>query len=330
MTREKKNVLKEGNRWMRVGVLALTTAGPIVNTIMERLRQRSQSHRVQAEDMLENGHSQATQATVLDRLDELTLLGRQRVAEQAQQLQKQAQQWRSQAHQLRKALRKESRERRKLNKTIKRLRETGVDWSQDLLKRGEELTEGLVVQGGKLSHDLIERGGRVTQDFVKRGDQVRPDLVKRGGEFSHDLAERSEHLLQQRRKRNSTFWTIFGFSFGLVAAAIVTYFLVRKRIVQQEVEPEEHIELPQDRDLHVSSMNRPAGEIHHLHNDGTSVATLQTVDVKEDVEAPADATFVGVESTKRYYPVETVLEAKDLVYFASEEEAKAQGFSAAE
>jgi hypothetical protein len=327
MTREKKNVVKEGSRWVRVGVLALTTAGPIVNTIMERLRQRSQSLRAQTEDVPENGHSQAAQATALDRLDELTLLGRRRVAEQAQQLQKQAQQWRSQAHQLRKALRKESRERRKLNKTIKQLRETGVDWSQDLLKRGEELTEGLVVQGGKLSHDLMERGSRVTRDFAKRSDQVRHDLVKRGGKFSHDLAERGEHLLQPKRKRNGVFWSIFGFSFGLVAAAIVTYFLVRKRLGQQDVEPEEHIELPQDRDLQVSSMNRPGGEIHHLNNDGTLVATLHAVDVQEDVEAPADATFVGVVSTKRYYLVETALEAKDLVYFASEEEAKAQGFS---
>ena len=210
MTSEKKNVVKGRGRWVRVGVLALTTAGPVVNTIMKRLRQRSQALRVQTEDMPVNGHSQPAQATVLDRLDELTLLGRQRVAEQAQQLQKQAQQWRSQAHQLRKALRKESRERRKLNKTIKQVRETGVDWSQDLLKRGEELTEGLVLQGGKLSHGLMERGGKLTHDFAKRSDQVRHDLVKRGGKFSHDLAERGEHLLRPERRRNSAFWTIFG------------------------------------------------------------------------------------------------------------------------
>jgi len=39
---------------------------------------------------------------------------------------------------------------------------------------------------------------------------------------------------------------------------------------------------------------------------------------------------VGVKSSKLYYPVDTDLEQKDLVYFPSEEEAKAQGFTAAQ
>jgi hypothetical protein len=55
-------------------------------------------------------------------------------------------------------------------------------------------------------------------------------------------------------------------------------------------------------------------------------------------ERPLDATFIGVVSTKRYYPVETPLdqlqegqeEPLNVIYFASEDEAKEQGFSAAE
>jgi len=61
---------------------------------------------------------------------------------------------------------------------------------------------------------------------------------------------------------------------------------------------------------------------------------LQTlgVDVEKsaEVEIPVDATFVGVISTKRYYPVDTSLDVQDLVYFSTEDEAKAQGYTAAE
>jgi len=39
---------------------------------------------------------------------------------------------------------------------------------------------------------------------------------------------------------------------------------------------------------------------------------------------------VGVLSTKCYYPVDTELDTSDLVYFVSEDEARAQGFKAAE
>ncbi len=70
------------------------------------------------------------------------------------------------------------------------------------------------------------------------------------------------------------------------------------------------------------------GEISYIDQNGNSVATLEIVDV-ETAEQPGPA-FVGVKSTKLYYPVDTELEPEDVVYFASEEEAKAQGFNAAE
>src|SRR6266496_2694222 len=76
------------------------------------------------------------------------------------------------------------------------------------------------------------------------------------------------------------------------------------------------------------SGGRPAGEISYIDQGGASVATLEIVDV-ETIEQPADAEFVGVNSTKLYYSVDTELEPNDLVYFTTEEEAKAQGFTAA-
>ena len=43
MNREVQNRVQKGTRWLRVGVLTLTMAGPIVNTLLKWLRQRSQS-----------------------------------------------------------------------------------------------------------------------------------------------------------------------------------------------------------------------------------------------------------------------------------------------
>ena len=81
------------------------------------------------------------------------------------------------------------------------------------------------------------------------------------------------------------------------------------------------------------------GEILHLGVEGNTMATtaaIQVVDVYVDAatpdEVPPDAVFVGVVSTKRYYPLEVILDedVTERIYFVSEEEAKTQGYSASE
>jgi hypothetical protein len=305
------------------------------------MRQRSQSVSERSDDLQDAAHD--ARAAAFQQLNDFTQASRQRVAAQANYLQRQAQQLSAQAKYLRGSLRKEQRQRRKLNKTLKQLREAGFDWSQELLKRGENLTEDLVAQGGKISSDLLERGGEVSHDLAERGGQLTQVLVKRGSEvgqglakrsnaIGQDLAERSGQLLHptDARKRNSTFWTIFGFSTGLVVAVTVTYLFLRQRILRDEREQNQQIELASDASRKGKATARPAGTILHLDSNSSSVATLQTVDVEHKVVAPADAAFVGVMSTKQYYPVATAVEAKDLIYFTSEAEAKSQGFSAAE
>lgn len=328
---------QDRSRWLRVGLFALTTVGPLVNTFLARMRRRVQLLQKQAGDAQET--ARGASATAFERLDEFTFAGRQRAAAQARQLEKQAQQLKSQARHLRAALRKEARQRRKLAKTVKQLREAGIDWSQELLKRGEDLSGELVLQGSRLSHDVVERGSQAMQGLIKQSSELSRDLAERGDKVTRNLKKRGEPLLQPVRRRSSTFWTIFGFSFGLVAATVVTYFFIRKRMARLETEQEQQIELPLDQELNVVSNSRPAGEILHIDSDGETIATLQAVEIDEAVvEIPADAAFVGVISKKYYYPLDTPLDllpladdrADDLVYFASEEEAKAQGFTKAE
>jgi len=299
MNHDNTNTETSGGRWLRVSLLTLTMVAPIVNSIMDYFRKRAEL----------DGASTADQVSSRQRLDELTYATRQRAGAQAQQLQNWAQ-----------------------------------DWSQDLRKRGEDLAEDLAAQSGKISQDLLARGSKVTRDITKRGSRVQRDITKRGRKvtrrlakrskkLSHDLTERGNQLLQPNRKRNSTFWTIFGFSVGMVIAAVVTYLLIRKRLERQALEAEQQFELSQVRSgEQQGEQGKPAGEIVYMDNEGAVVATVEAVDPNTgEVVAPADAAFVGVVGTKRYYPIEVTLDdGLELVYFVSEDEARAQGYSVAE
>jgi hypothetical protein len=315
-----ENQVKDGRlkRWLDVVMLTSTLISPFVNALLKQLRQREQSAQPAQKNV------QTTQADIRQRLEELTLESQQWVAEQAQQLRKQARQLQAQSRQLRKALRREARQRRKLFAQMPR---PGVGRGQDRLKRGQSLTEGLVGRGGKITQDLVALGGKAAQDLTERSGKFSHGMAERSGMVAHDLTERGGRLLEPLRKRDRNFWTMVGFVAGLLAAGIATYLLVRWRVAQQQVE-DERIELPQSESWS-GAQSRPVGEIRHLDQLGATVAALEVLDM-EETEEPADAAFVGVVSTKQYYPIATALEAQDLVYFPSEEEARAQGFIAAE
>jgi len=141
-----QNDQQEGNRWLRVGLLALTLLGPIVKTIADRMRQRSQA----LQDTTLSAQTAARQ-----RLDELTQASRQVALEQAQQLQAQARQLQAQALQLREAL---SENAEQSLKVAEQVRKAGEEWSRELMKRG-----------GKVTRDLTERGESLLEP-VRKGD----------------------------------------------------------------------------------------------------------------------------------------------------------------
>jgi hypothetical protein len=188
---------------------------------------------------------------------------------------------------------------------------------QYLQNQGENLREGLMERGGKVAQNVLDLRGKSAQEPTEDREV-----------FTQVLAKQGQRLLEPIRRRDRTFWSIVGFSVGLLAAGTITYQLVRRRVAQLEIEQDEHIELPSSNSWNGSG-SRPIGEISYFDQGGNSVATIEIVDL-ETIEQPADAAFVGVESTKLYYPVDKELEPKDLVYFTNEEEAQAQGFTAAQ
>ncbi len=223
MNKGNQNEEQEGSRWLRVGLLTLTLLGPIIKTIAERMRQRSQA----LQDTTLTAQMAARQ-----RLDELTQAGRQVALEQAQQLQEQARQLQAQALQLRAAL---SENTEQSLKVAEQMRKAGEEWSRELMKRGSKVT-----------HDLAERSGHLTDELVERGGKISADLAKRSSKVARDLAERGEDLLEPVRKRDGAFWTTLGFGIGLTAAVVVTYLFVRQRFLQQATEENQQIELPQN------------------------------------------------------------------------------------
>lgn len=308
---QQEQSIRKSARWARIAILTLTTVAPVVRAVAGRLQQRSQTARHTAlergDELLAAGQetAQITQAEFQRRLDEFTAASRKIAGEQAHQLQKQARQLKEQTKMLRRALRAEASQRRQLQKATREVQRRGVDWGRDILNRGEELTSNLIAQGGKISQDVIERGSAVT----------------------HDLAERGERLLQPVRKQSRTFWMVVGFGVGLMAAATATYVLIRRRQAAVVEKEDEQIELP-THGVNSASQSKPAGEIRRMDGDGAAVATAQKV------EAAAEAAFVGLKSTKRYYTREDFneqfaqAEGDDIVYFASADEAKKQGYTA--
>ena len=314
MNSENQSKTNQASRWLNE-LLRVYTLGKPVSTLLKRSRQGAQSTQTAQENV------QTTD--MRRRLNELSSETRQWVAGQVKQLNEQAHQMQTQSRQLGKALRREARQRRKL---VDQIRKSGIDLSQDLLKRSENVTGELVEYGGKVTQDLLERSGQAARDLAERGGEFAQQLAERSGKVTQDLARRGEHLLEPVRKRDRNFWSIVGFVAGLGLAGFVTYRLVRRRVAGQQADQGEHIELPQS-ETWKGMRHRPAGR--HLEREGATVATLQAVDV-ENSGRPAGAVFIGVLSTKQYHPIDTPLELEDVIYFASAEEAQARGFTAAQ
>lgn len=215
----------------------------------------------------------------------------------------------------------------------------------------EDLQFRLQSIGANLSEileDLRERGSKLGQDFTNRSSDISQELLQ---------SAKKAQMEKTQQKRN--FWLAFGFGLGLTAAGITTYVLLKKRlqqqaITQQEQEQEEpSIQLPNATPVAASvPLTRARGDIYEvkptLTEDSDQSSAQKPSAIRETVEdsqpsapKPTDAAFIGIPSTRRYYPVETPLDKltssdnsserkADVIYFATEKEAQLQGFSAAE
>lgn len=309
MDTERNNTVREVTRWLRVGVLALTTFGPIISSIVARVREQAREQAQTLQELKEHPYSQE----VLKRGGELVAQGNKATQSLVEQGNKATQVLAQQGGVL---------------------VERGSKTTQALLERGTAVTHDLAERGGKLSQDLTERGSKLSQDLLERGTKVTQEVTKRGRATTQDLTERGNKAAQSLSEQSTTFWLTFGF--GLAAAAIATYLLIRNRLQQQsEVQP---FQIPLNGHQNGTATNGTSALNHSASTETSPTPAIVLTEQPETSTHPADSKVFGLVNTKRYYPVEMPLDqlrqskdAKlDIVYFASEEEARLQGFTAAE
>lgn len=318
MSSKSKQTVRETGRWIRVGAFSASALLPLVNTAINRIRARQDANvaitRERNPEYKEN-------------LVDLTSGAQSEAQEDLQNV----------AATL------------SLNELLTELQRRSRN--QDLIRRTNELREGVRDRSSKFSRAIVERSGEVSHE-----------LAKRSGEVSHELSKRGRYAQQTIAEQDRNFWVALGFGFGLTAAGIITFVLVRRRLQRPTETDEAPIQLSYDaarpKPVESASASGSRGGIYavhpsnghvEVHSDNPSHDAIDAISpttpssqTSEDTHggntAPADAAFVGVASTKHYYPVETPLDQlanpsekhPDIIYFTSETEAQAQGFQAAE
>jgi hypothetical protein len=211
------------------------------------------------------------------------------------------------------------------------------------------LTEALLeLKEHPYSRQLLKRGEDLTEELRERGNEFSRQLAKRGKYVSRELKRRSRTTRRELAEQSNAFWITFGFAVGLTAATIVAYLLVRKRM--RRIDEETEIELSWNESLYQAiprtttearpvSAASPIMLVRETETLAPTVAVAEQAKEQTGFAIPANATFVGVVNTKRYYPIETPLDqlasasASDgsthIIYFTSEEEARSQGFTRA-
>lgn len=290
MNTKNKKAAQEAARWLRIGTLTFTTLGPVINELLVRLRDRNEEVQQTVE----------TKTTIAEPQEKLLVVGAA------------------------------------LNELLAELKNN--PYGQDLLERGEEVASDLIERGSRLSQLVAERGSRFTRNVARRGSEFTQDLAERSERATKELTHRSRELVE----RNDPAFLAAGFGVGLLATAVTVYLLVRKRLQVSSIDEASHIELSANGHIntHVIEANFKQATEPAVQPQPTSEGAKAVAEPVEttSTQIPTDAVLVGVVDTRRYYPVETPLDqlntsgegALNVIYFASEEEAKAQGFTAAE
>jgi hypothetical protein len=208
-----------------------------------------------------------------------------------------------------------------------RLRKQGRSLVRNLASRKEEAAHQLQLQKRDLGRSFAERKEGTTRQFRRQGRELSRNLSEKRKSAAQQLrkqrdalSERGEQLLGQTGQ--STFWSILGFVCGLLIAGGVTYWLLNRSVRNRRSQEEEGIELPVNEALNNVSQSS-TGRTHTPAQGGSALAT------KPVTSAEPTTRFVGVLSSREYYPIERKPKARDLVYFENEEEAQAEGFVAA-
>ena len=318
MAQDDKQLMREVSRWLRVGTLTVSTFGPLVSTLLTRTREpRTDAYTLPRNQRVEVIEPKEVHVEIQPSLADSLVDLKDRISNQ---------------------------------ELVKQAQELG----QELLNRSTRLSQMLAERGTDLTQDLVGRGGKATDDLRKQTNKASKRLRKNTKKATKVLSKRSEAITRnfQKKNNNNLFWIVFGFSVGLTAVGSLIYIFLRNK-PQQLQEEDQQILLSQNGNIPVSPSPVAAGvatATSPVTGSGTGTSmqsssftqsspTMASTPLSSTSLAgaiPADAVYVGVVNTKQYYPVQTPLDQLsttgkilDVVYFSTEDEARAQGFTPA-
>ena len=334
---DNKRTIRETSRWLRIGFFTLTVLGPMINSLTARMRELANARQLSAAGKdtptYDNGYVELTPVKPALSESLLELKDRPYAQELLRRSEELADELRKRGVTLSQVLTQRG------GKVSRDLADLSSDLTRDLVERGNKTSRELLKRSEKTAHQLAKQGRKTSKTIDKRSEKLAEELTRRGEQIAKELSERGRALRHDLAHRNDTRLTVMGFGVGLVAAAVGAYVFVNRRMQQDSVD--EHIVLSQN-----GHINNGASSIAAEHRS----AEPRRLGVKEDAPVaavlreqttptatqavPVDAVLLGVISTKRYYPVETPLdqllnpqkEVVDIIYFSSEDEARAQGY----
>lgn len=252
------------------------------------------------------------------------------------------------------SLRKQAERGRQLrDETTRQLRQQGqqltrqaTDWKDEttykLRRQGLGLRQSLMVLGDEITCKLLHQGQYLMQNLAERSEEAAQKLHKQEHEASRNLAARKAaaalHVRKQeiqmkrelaRRRREtarraggpsrfpgSKIWPALGFISGLLVAGGITYWLVKRNFSGRELEEEENIELSSYETFNGAGETAGSETRRYARRGGAAVAS------------EPGTRFIGVLSSRKYYPAEEAPDVQDVVFFETENDARAEGFTA--
>ncbi|MBA2677678.1 MAG: hypothetical protein H0U76_04680 [Ktedonobacteraceae bacterium] len=241
----------------------------------------------------------------------------------------------------------------------------------DLKERSNQLSQVVAERSSQFTQDLADRGSKLTQDLAERGDEISQELGRRTRRARHELAGRDRNFwillgfgtglvatavitylfirrrLQQAAEEEPPIQIVYNDTDATVENAVNgqprgNIYSVGANGTTLEVQTTgtastDHLvtDVAQQTAFSGLPASKTSETILPVRNeDADAASSLSEI---SGTASPADAAFIGVSSTKQYYPVETPLdqlhaadeETVDVIYFSSEDEAQRQGFSAA-
>jgi len=218
------------------------------------------------------------------------------------------------------------------DETAYKLRRQGLGLRQSLIVLGDEITCKLLHQGQYLMQSLAKRSEGAAQKLHKQEHeasrrlaarkaaaalQVRKQELQMRQELARRRREAARHAGKPSRFPGSRIWPVLGFVSGLLVAGGVTYWLVKRNFGREELkEEEEHIELTSYETLDGVSETSGGETRRYSRRGGAAVAS------------EPGTRFIGVLSSRKYYPAEQAPDVQDVVFFETENDARAEGFTA--